>query len=124
HVLRPPTEVGLDFTRAGDQYRRISRPPRQLLYRDWMPGDPAGRLHHLTHGEAYSVTQVVDHAIARIEALKGQQMRLRQVLYMNVVANARPIGRWIVLPENFDTRAPAQGYVKDERNEVRFRLMG
>ena len=66
-------------------------PPRRFLDRNRMPSHPASRLYHFPHGEATSVSQVVDQPVALFERLESQQMRLGEILDVDVVANARAV---------------------------------
>src|ERR1700734_1350311 len=50
-------------------------------------------------------------------------MRLRQIVHMNVVANASAVRGGIVLAKDFDVVAPAESHVKNERNDVGLGLM-
>ena len=58
--------------------------------------------------KAMSVAQVVNHPVSPIERLKGQQMRLGQIRYVDVVANAGAVRRWVVLAKNLDALSPAR----------------
>src|SRR3984885_15456285 len=89
-----------------------------------MSGYSPSRIHYLPHGEALAVSQVVDHPVALIERLKGQEMRLRQILHVNVIAHRGAVGRGIVLTENFDAVTPSDSHIKNERNQVGLGLMG
>ncbi len=48
-------------------------------------------------------------------------MRLGQVEYVDVIANAGSIGRGIIRSENLDVRPLPKNDLQDERNEMRFR---
>src|SRR3984885_15770696 len=88
-----------------------------------MAGDPARRFDHFPHTESLPVPDVVVQAGARAERLQGQDVRIGQVADVNIVADAGAIRRRIVLAEDLDALSAPQGYVEDQRDEVRFRLM-
>src|ERR1700753_103478 len=123
-VFRLPTEFGFDFCRAGDQHGGVAGATRELLDGYRMSGYSPSRLHDLPHGKTLAVSQVVDHPVALIERLKGQKMRLRQILHVNVIADPGAVRCGIVLTESFDAVTPSDSHIKNERNQVRFGLMG
>ena len=51
-------------------------------------------------------------------------MGFRKVRNMDVVADAGAVGSWVVFAINADGRTAAHGDVKDERDEVRFGVVG
>ena len=63
--------------------------------------------------------EVVGPAAARLDRLQGEEVGLRQVVDVDVVADARPVGRRVVGAEHLDGRAAAQRGLEDERDQVR-----
>ena len=53
-------------------------------------------LHHLADAEAVPIADVEDQLVPAAKCVEGQQVRLRQVKHVDVVAHARPIRRRII----------------------------
>jgi len=85
-----------------------------------MAGDAAGGLDHLEDAESLAVAEVVGQNGMIGEGFEGQDVRLGQVDDVDVVADARAVGRGVVVAEDGDGRALAEGHLQDERDEVGF----
>ncbi len=102
------------------------------LDRDGMAGDAAGGFDDFEHAEAFSVAQVVDQrrkVSGRIRGLihqgfQGQQVGIGEVGDVDVVADAGAVGSGVVVAEDFDEVAAAQGDVEDQGNEVGLGFVG
>jgi hypothetical protein len=78
-----------------------------------------GRLDDLPHGVPGAVAEVERQAPARLDGLHGQDVGLGQVIDVNVIADARAVGRGVVRAEDRDGLAPPQGRLQDDRHQVR-----
>ena len=83
----------------GNQFRRIPRPPRFLHRGDFDSRDFLAHLDDLPHRIAVPVAQVVKTLLA---GFQGQDVSLRQVHDVDVVANAGAVGCLVIRAENFD----------------------
>ena len=88
-----------------------------------MTGNTARSLNYLTHGEALAITKVIDHAVFFLERRKRQQVGIREVADVNIVAYAGAIRRRIIGSVNPNTLPSAQRNVQDQRDQVRLRFM-
>ncbi len=70
------------------------------------------------HREALPVSEVVDHPVTLIECLKRQEMRLRQILHVNVVADRSAVRSGVILAKDFDAVTPSDSHIKNQRNQV------
>src|SRR5262249_37893652 len=62
-------------------------------------------------------------SFARLEMLQGEQMGVGQIIDMNVVAEAGPIGRRVVRAEDLDGWPLSHRGLDDEWNEMRFGIV-
>src|ERR1700750_291988 len=83
----------------------------------------ARRFDNLAHRKSLAVTNVVDHLFSRLECFERKHMRLRQVLHVDVVADAGTVRRGVILAEDLDIFAPSEGYIEDQWYQMRFRFM-
>jgi len=96
---RLPPQFLSNFSSVGNQNRRISRPG--IAFNSWnlMPGNPAGRFDYLPDGISPAVSEIINTAVlARQKCIQCQQMGLRQIADVDVVADAGAVGRRIRLP--------------------------
>ena len=73
--------------------------------RDLVADEPSGRVEHLADAEAAAVAEVADEgvvraAVARRGRLEREQVRIGEVRDVDVVADARPVGRRVVVAED------------------------
>src|SRR5262249_1857946 len=94
--------------------------PRTDLDRNRMPRYLSGGLDHLKNALALSGSDVEGLGFPRGNRLNCEQMRVRQILNVDVITNARPIRSWIVCPEYGNVLALAKGDLKYQRNQVDF----
>src|SRR6185295_16410798 len=55
---------------------------------------------HFAHAETLAVTEVVDEAVFPLERLENEQMGVRQIAHVNVIADAGAVRCRIVVSEN------------------------
>src|SRR5580698_1374536 len=89
-----------------------------------MPGHSPSRFHYFAHGKTVAIAKVINHPVAFIERVECQEMCLREVLHMDVVANRGPVLGGVILAKNLDIGASAESHVENEWNQMRLRLMG
>src|SRR5882757_8415326 len=89
--LRLPAQFFNNSLGTGHQHRRISITARLFHYWNRMSGNAAHRIDHLAHTESPPIADVVDQPGTRIEPLKREDMRIRQVADMHVIADAGAI---------------------------------
>ena len=84
-----------------------------------MTGHLAGAVHDLAHGKTLPVAQVADEVItAALQMIQGPHMGVHQVGDGDVVADAGPVGRSVIITEDGDMRPPAQRHLQDQRDEM------
>ena len=100
-----PTEQLGRETGIGDQYGRIAGPSCGFTARDGFAADRLGSPDHLAHRVTAASAEVERRALPPgAEMFQRAQMRLGEVLHMNVVADRRPIRRRVIGSINFDLR--------------------
>src|SRR5204863_8288857 len=75
-----------------------------FFHRDLFAGDFLDSPNDFAHGIALASSQVVMESRAWLEFFQDEEMSVRQVIDMNIVANTGPVGGWIVGAENLDVR--------------------
>src|SRR5580765_2581636 len=88
--LRFPAEFAHGFVGGGHEFGRVAGAARFLHGGDGFTGNFFARLDHLPHRVAVSIAKVEEAAFARREA---EDVRLREVHDVDVVADARAVGR-------------------------------
>src|SRR5579859_6956932 len=97
--LRPPAEDRLGLRRIRDQYRRIARASRRLTPCYRPAGLRFGRGDYFSHRVPSASTEIEHQArISGSEMGEGADMRLGQILDMNIIANRGAVGGRIVGP--------------------------
>src|SRR5882672_7160398 len=118
--LRLPAQFLPGLVRRGYKARRIAWTARLLGGFYFLAGHLLAHLDHFTHGIAIAVAEVVEALFARRQR---EQVRLRQVHDVNIVADAGAIGRRIVRPENLALRRLAERDLEHVRDQVRLDSM-
>src|SRR4051812_9713716 len=121
---RYPAQLVADLLRRRHQRRGIARAPALLVDRDLPAGHRARGLDHLAHREAGAVAEVVDlvHAGLR-RALEAEDVRLPEVLDVDVVPHGGAVVRRVVRPEHGHVLALARRGLEHERDQVRLGLV-
>src|SRR4051812_19434116 len=120
-VLRRPPQVRPDPVAGGDELRRVPAPPRPHLDRHGGTGDLPDGVHDLLHGEAGAVAEVVDAVFAGGRCRQGQQVRVGEVLDVDVVADAGAVRGRVVLAVDGEVVARARRDLQRDRDEVGLR---
>src|SRR5208283_307815 len=108
-----------------------------------MSGDLPRHFNHLAHTEALAVAQVVDQWLESqwfesprfgsqgrgilqrlFERMERQQVRVRQIADMDVIADAGAVGCRVVGAENVHVWGAAEGDFENPWDEMRLRLVG
>ena len=109
---------------GADQYSGVTRPPFHDLRRDLFSGYPAGRIDYLFYWIAVPVSQVVLSLTRAIQqSLQGKEMCLCKVIDMDVIPDAGPVFRGVIISININFTPLSQGRLKDQRNQVSLRVM-
>ena len=67
---------------------------------DGMSGHFATRLHNLSHTGAMSRAKVDAQTFTRLELFECPKVRIAQIVDVDVIANAGPIGRCVVITKD------------------------
>jgi len=108
-MLSFPAKRFLRFLGIGEQLGGISLSPWLFYCLDRFPCDALSGFDDLLHRMTLTCPQVEG---TRSIAFNGFDMGSGQILNMNVIANARPIWRWVVRSQNIHTFALAQSYLE------------
>ena len=118
--LRLPAKLSDRFLSGGYQARRIARTPGFLNGLDAHASNVLAHFDDFAHRIAVAVAQVKKALFAWRQ---GQDMSLRQVSDMDVVANACAVRRRIVGPENIALGCQAHRHFQHVGNQMRLNLM-
>ena len=127
-VFGLPAEFGDGFFAAGDEEGGVAGAAREHFHGDGVASDAADGIDNFANSEAGAVAEVVDEALfggfVGFEGLEGEQMGVCQVGDVDVIADAGAVVGGVVVAEDFDGVATAEGHVEDERDQVGFGLVG
>ena len=101
-VVGRPVEFAADSYRAGDEGRRIAGAARGFDERDFAAGDTACGGDDLANAEACAVAEIVDAVVRVFEGAKDLEVRLGEIVDVDVVANTGAVGGGIVGAKNMD----------------------
>src|SRR6202030_611238 len=77
---------------------------------------------YLLDGESLAIAKVVD-AAAAIQRPERQNVRLREIKQMNIIADTGTVARWIVRSKNEDFFAFAHCHLENNRNQMKLRIV-
>ena len=101
-ILGLPPEIAANFLGAGDKDGRVAAASGTFLRWDWVAGDFAGGFDHFPNAKTFTVAQVVDELLMRLKCVEHEEMGHREVVDMDVIANASAIGGGVVRSEDGD----------------------
>src|ERR1700736_4332179 len=93
--LRYPAKFLPNFAAGGNQHRRIARSARPDFRMDLLPRYLARGIDHFLDGESLPIAQIV-HAAATVQRAECQNVRLREIQQMNIIADTGAVARRIV----------------------------
>src|SRR5207302_1942019 len=102
---------------------RIARAPRAFLDGHRLARDLLGGAEHLTNAVPTADSQVVAQAFSRLKPLQSQEVRGRQVVDMDVIADTRAVGSRIVGAEYLQRWPLTQNRLQSQRNKMGFGIM-
>ncbi len=123
-VFGLPAEIGFGLFGAGDQAGGVAVAARFDFDGDGVAGDAARGFDDLLDGEAVAVAEVVDHAVAVGEGVEREDVSVGEVGDVDVVADAGAVGGEVVVAEDEDFVAAAEGDVEDEGDDVGLGFVG
>ena len=95
-MLRVPVQIARDRARIGKELRRISRATSANPFRDAMSRDATTTLNHFAHGVAAASADIPRVKLAALQRADRLDVRINEILDMNVITNARAIVRGVV----------------------------
>src|SRR6266487_4451247 len=118
--LRLPTKFFLDSLRGSDEPGRVAWSTWFFNRLDFSSGDFAARFDHFSYARTPTRAEIV--AAARGFA-ESQNMRIREIEDVNVIANTGSIRRVVVGSVNVDVWFFSERHLQHSRNEMRLRSM-
>jgi hypothetical protein len=114
-----PSEPVAEFLTARDQRRGVAVAARAHYVRNCLAGDFLHRTDHLQHATAGAGADIELVARAAVQqVLDGKDVRLRQVVNVDVVADATAVRRGVIVAEDGYRPAGFDG-PQNERNQMR-----
>ena len=113
----------LRLVRRRDELRGVAGPAGRHRHRDRVAGDLADDLDDLAVGEAGAVAEVEDPVSPGVHRVEGQQVGGGQVADVDVVADAGAVGGVVVVAEELELLAAAEGDLQGDRDEVGLRVV-
>ena len=107
----------------GDELGGVAGAAGAKSFRDGVAGSLAAGVDDLPHAIAAARAEIEVQAFSWRELFEGQQMRLGQVIDVDIVADASSIGSGLVVAENRDLLPLAEGDLQHDGNQVRFRCV-
>src|SRR5271165_1641269 len=115
-MLGFPTERVLQLVFAGYQYGGISRAARAELARNLVSRDAFGRIDDFQDGIAAARADVESFAGNAFDVFQRAQMRIGDVIDVNIVPNAGTVRRRVVCAQHIYGGDSPAGGVEDARN--------
>ena len=104
-IFRFPAQFANGFFGGRHQPRRVAGTARFFHRGNFFAGDFFAGRDDLPHGIAVAVAQIVKAGLAR---LQSEHVRLREVTDVDVIADARAVGRRIIRAVNLALRLLAE----------------
>src|SRR5260370_24116469 len=101
-IARLPAQLTVDLFRRRHQKRRVAGPAWPFLDRNFFTRDLLDRTNYFADAVTSADAQVVVHALPRLQLLQSQQVRLGQVVDMDVIAHAGAVRRRVIAAEHLD----------------------
>src|SRR6266581_9417952 len=100
-----PAKLAFNFGGAGDKNRWISSPSRYDTDSYLASDDFACHINDFFDAIAVATTAEVVNRATLFKDVERENVRARQIDYVNVVAHARSIARWIVVTKDLNVGA-------------------
>jgi len=124
-VLRLPASLGLEFRDVGNRFRRVTGAPPRFLNGEIDARHLLGGLDDLFHGEAPAVAAVHDIALICLDnVFQCPDMCLREIIHMDVVADAGAVEGRVVVAEDHELLELSCGCFQRPGDEVGRGLVG
>src|SRR5205823_11664638 len=101
----------------------ITGPARYCASRYLASRNFAGRVNYFCDAITVATAAEIVNRAALFKNIELEHMRVRQIDYVNVVANARAIARGIVVTNNLNVGPRASRRVQHQRNQMCFRIV-
>jgi hypothetical protein len=103
---------------------RVPGPPGFFRYWHLAAGVLLNGCNHFAHAVAVSRSQIEGSVLSAAGQMKHRQnVRLRNIVHVDVVANRGSVGSWIVNSKNGHLAPFAARRLHNKRNQMRFRIM-
>src|ERR1019366_8119581 len=115
-ILRLPAEFGERLVRGGHELRRVTGTTRLFNRRDFLARDLLAHLNDFLHRIAVAVAEIEETALSGLQA---ENVRLRQILDVNIITDAGAVGRGVIRAVNLHLRLLAERHEQHVRDEMR-----
>ena len=122
-MLRCPTKLVANPGGTGDQNGCIAFPTGSLAHIDSTPSNAPRRLDDFAHAESVACPEVVDQRSSLRQRIQRENVSLRQIANVNVIANTRGVGRWIIGAKDGHEFALTSRGLQYQGNQMRLRVM-
>ena len=123
-ALSRPSQHPLSFRRGGHQHRRIARTPRSDLSPDRPSTGVFRCLDNFENGMSPACSQIDSQRVAVFfQVLQRPDVRIGEIVHVNVVANAGAIRSRVVGPVDEQLGSVRGGGGKRQWNQVSFRVV-
>ena len=89
-----------------------------------MPCHVARGFDHFADAESAAVAEIVGELVLLAQRIEREHVRARQIADVDVIADARSVGRFVIGSENRDEFAFALRDLQNQRNQMRFGMVG
>src|SRR6267143_4273950 len=118
-----PTEHALEFFLAGNENSAITGTARTQFASDLAADDTLRRRDNFQDREATAVADVEGFAGNAVDLLKSTDVRIGDIEYVDVIADAGSVRRGIVSAEDVDMRQSTASGIENPGNEMSFHAM-
>src|SRR5262249_15160536 len=87
-IPRLPAQLAAHLVGGGHQCRRIARPARPFLHRHRLARDFLHATNDFADAVAPAGAQVVAQALPRLQALQSYEVRLGEIVHVDIIADA------------------------------------
>src|SRR5271166_5598499 len=120
--LRHPAEFLANLIAGRNKHGGIAGTARPDVCADCSTRYLACSIDNLLDRKAFTIAQIVK-AAATVESAQRQNMRLREINDVDIIAHASPVTCRVVFAENGDLLALAERDLENERDQVELRVV-